>query len=186
VTGRSSGIGVLVHDVHGKTSEIGRIEIDGGKLVTGNAVVLVKSANADITLDRAALVSSSGVLIQSALNDDPNATKVDGQPVAAIRATLTHMSVAGDILHRDRDRTMSIALVGTRLRGAIERVSLSLDATSSGTATANSTISLAGGVSVAQINAPSGVTITASVGSDSTMTGSCQLRGGGTLNITSR
>jgi hypothetical protein len=186
VTGRSRGIGVLVHDVHGKTSEIGKIEIDGGKLIAAKAVIFVKSANAEITLGRAALVSSSGVLIQSALNDDPNATKVDGQPVAGIRATLTHMSVAGDILHRDPDRSMSIVLVGTRLRGAIEHASLSLDAASSWTATANSTISLAGGVSIAQIDAPGGVTITASVASDSTMTGSYQLRGGGTLHITNR
>jgi hypothetical protein len=175
-----------VDDVHGKTSEIGKIEIDGGKLIAAKAVIFVKSANAEITLGRAALVSSSGVLIQSALNDDPNATKVDGQPVAGIRATLTHMSVAGDILHRDPDRSMSIVLVGTRLRGAIEHASLSLDAASSWTATANSTISLAGGVSIAQIDAPGGVTITASVASDSTMTGSYQLRGGGTLHITNR
>ena len=175
-----------MHDVHGNTSEVGGIEIDGGKLVTGKAVVLVKSANADITLDRAALASGSGVLIQSVLNDDPNATRVDGQPVAGIRATLRHLAVTGDILHRDPDRTMSIALLGARLRGAIEHASLSMDAASRWTATANSTISLAGGVSIAQIDAPGGVTIAASVGSDSTLTGSYRLRGGGTLNVTNR
>jgi hypothetical protein len=186
VTGRSRGIGILVHNVHGKTSEVGGIEIDGGKLVTGKAVVLVKSANADITLDRAALASGSGVLIQSVLNDDPNATRVDGQAVAGIRATLRRLAVTGDILHRDPDRTMSIALLGAWLRGAIEHASLSMDAASRWTATANSTISLAGGVSIAQIDAPGGVTIAASVGSDSTLTGSYRLRGGGTLNVTNR
>ena len=186
VAGRSRGLGVLVHDVHGKTSEVGRIEIDGGRLVTAKAVILVKSANADITLDGAALASGSGVLIQSVLNEDPSATKVGGQVVAGIHATLKHMSVAGDILHRDPDRTMSVALVGTRLRGAIERASLSLDAASHWIATANSTVVLAGAVSIAQITAPNGVTISAAVGSDSTLTGSYRLSGGGTLNITSR
>jgi hypothetical protein len=186
VAGRSRGLGVMVHDVHGKTSEIGRIEIDGGKLITAKALILVKSANADITLDGASLASGSGVLIQSALNDDSNATKVDGQAVAGIHATLKHLSVAGDILHQDLERTMSVSLVGTRLRGAIENATVSLDATSHWTATANSSITLAGAVNMAQINAPSGVTINAAVGSDSTLMGSHPLAGGGTLIVTSR
>jgi hypothetical protein len=186
VAGRSRGIGVLVHDVHGKTSEVGRIEIDGGKLVSGKALILVKSANAEITLDGAALASDSGVLIQSVLNEDANATKVDGQTVAGIRATLKHLSAAGDILHRDPDRAMSVSFVGTRLKGAIERATVTLDAASHWTATANSTITLAGAFRVGQIDAPRGVTISAAVGSDSTMPGSYPLRSGGTLNITSR
>jgi hypothetical protein len=186
VTGRSAGLGVLVHDVHGNTSEVGRIEIDGGKLITARTVILVKSANADITLDGAALSSGSGVLIQSVRNEDPNATKVDGQAVTGIRATLRRMAVAGDILHQDPERTMSVSLVGTRLRGAIDHASLSLDAGSHWTATANSTISLAGAVRIAQISAPSGVTISAVAGGSSTPAGSYPLSGGGTLNIASR
>jgi hypothetical protein len=185
VAGRSRGIGVMVHDVHGKTSEIGRIDIDGGKLTTAKSVILVKSANADITLDGAALASGSGVLIQSVRNEDPNATQVDGQAVTGIRATLKRMSVVGDIRHQDPDRTMSVALVGTSLRGAIERASLSLDAASHWTATANSTITLAGAVRMAQINARSGVTISAVAGSSSTPAGSYPLSGGGMLNISS-
>jgi hypothetical protein len=186
VAGRSRGSGVMVHDVHGKTSEIGRIDIDGGKLTTAKSVILVKSANADITLDGAALSSGSGVLIQSVRNEDPNATKVDGQTVTGIRATLKRMSVVGDIRHQDPDRTMSVALVGTSLRGSIERASLSLDAASHWTATANSTITLAAAVNMAQISAPSGVTISAEAGSNSTPAGSYPLSGGGTLNISSR
>jgi hypothetical protein len=187
VTGKSRGFGVLVHDVHGKTSEIGSIEVDGGRLVSGKALILVKSANAEITLDGAALASGSGVLIQSVLNEDANATRVDGRPVTGIHATLKHLSVAGDIRHEDPERAMSVSLVGTRLRGAIEGASLSLDAASTWAATANSTISLAGDFRIAQINAPSGVTINAVAGSSgSALTGSYPLRGGGTLNITGR
>jgi hypothetical protein len=186
VAGKSRGIGVMVHDVHGKTSEIGRIDVDGGKLVTAKSVILVKSANADITLDGAALTSGSGVLIQSVRNEDPNATKVDGQAVTGVRATLKRMSVTGDILHQDPDRTMSVSLVGTSLRGAIDHASLSLDAGSHWTATANSTIILAGAVSMAQLSALNGVTISAVAGSSSTPAGSYPLSGGGTLNISSR
>jgi hypothetical protein len=186
VAGRSAGFGVMVHDVHGKTSEIGRIEIDGGRLVSAKAFILVKSANANITLDGASLASGSGVLIQSVLNDDSNATKVDGKAVAGIHATLKHLSVAGDILHQDPDRTMSVSLVGTSLRGAIKGVSLSLDAASHWTATTNSTITLAEAVNVSQINAPRGVTISATAGSDSMLTGSYKLAGGGTLTVASR
>ena len=80
---------------------------------------------------------------------------------------------------------MSVALVGTSLRGAIERASLSLDAASHWTATANSTITLAGAVRMAQINARSGVTISAVAGSSSTPAGSYPLSGGGMLNISS-
>jgi hypothetical protein len=61
-----------------------------------------------------------------------------------------------------------------------------LDAASHWTATANSTITLAGAVKIAQISAPSGVTISAVAGSSSTAAGSYPLSGGGTLNITSR
>jgi hypothetical protein len=186
VAGRSQGVGVMVHDVHGKTSEIGRIDIDGGKLATAKSVILVKSANADITLDGAALSSGSGVLIQTVRNEDPNATKVDGQAVTGIRATLKRMSVVGDIRHQDPDRTMSVALVGTSLRGAIERASLSMDAASHWTATANSTVTLASAVKIAQISAPSGVTINAVAGSNSAPAGSYPLSGGGTLNVSSR
>jgi hypothetical protein len=63
---------------------------------------------------------------------------------------------------------------------------VTLDAASHWTATANSTITLAGAFRVGQIDAPRGVTISAAVGSDSTMPGSYPLRSGGTLNITSR
>jgi hypothetical protein len=186
VTGKSRGSGVMVHDVHGKTSEIGRIDIDGGKLATAKSVILVKSANADITLDGVVLSSGSGVLIQSVRNEDPNATKVDGQAVTGIRATLRRMSVAGDILHQDPDRTMLVSLVGTSLRGAIDHASLSLDAGSHWTATANSTITLATAVDMARISAPRGVTISAVGGSNATPAGSYPLSGGGMLNISSR
>jgi len=184
VAGSSKGAGVMVHDVRGRTSEIGTIDINGGRLVIDKAVVLVKSANADISIERAALVSRSGVLIQTVINDDANATKVNGQPVSGIRASFKHMSVAGDILHGDTDRTMSITFVDTRLTGAIKNASLSLDDTSSWTATANSTVVFAGGVKVGQIDAPRGVTIHAVAGTGSTPTGSYKLRGGGTLNVT--
>ncbi len=180
----SGGNCAMIHSVmRSDPTEIGILEIKGGKIATEDAVILIKSANADITLDGAQLTSKSGVLVRSMINTDPYATKPGDKQVPGIRVTLSNMALEGDILHEDTQRTMSLAFTDTKLKGAIKNASVSLDAGSNWTATADSTVTLNGNADVSSLDAPAGVTITASAGKGCTLKGSYNLAGGGTLNI---
>lgn len=179
----SDGNSVMIHNVMGSTAEVGELTIKGGKIATSNAVVLVKSANADITIDGAKLSSKNGDLILSVINDDSNATKVNGQKVAGIKANVKNANLEGNILHQDTDRTMSVAFTNASLKGAMKDVSLSLDANSKWTATADSKVTLVGSIDVAKIDAPAGITISAVAGEGSNLTGSYKLAHGGILRV---
>jgi hypothetical protein len=184
VNASSSGRGFLIHSVmRSNPAEIGLLEIIGGIITTQDTLILVKSANADITLDRAKLVSKSGSLIHSVVNDDSMATKINGQKVPGIRATLKNTTIEGDILHEDTERTMSVDLIATALKGAVKDASLSLDAGSRWTATSNSNMTLINAVDVSRIDALPGVIITAIAGQGCTLKGSYKLSSGGTLNV---
>lgn len=175
---------VMMHDVMGSTSDKGTLEVTGGNIKTNDAVVLVKSDNADITIDGAKMVSQSGTLIKSIINPDPYRTKVaEGEKVYGINAKLKNMTLEGNILHEDTERTMTLTFMGTTLKGKIEDASIYLDADSMWTATADSNVTLIGSFDVAKIDAPTGVTITAVAGSGCTLKGTYKLASGGTLNV---
>jgi hypothetical protein len=181
-SGRNS---VMIHSVMGSPAEKAELQIKGGDITTQDAVILVKSANADIVLDGAKLTSKSGELLDSRVNDDKFATKVNGQKVYGIRATLKNEHLDGNIRHGDSERTMSVVLMASTLKGAISNASVSLEAQSKWTATADSTVTLVGKVEIADIDAASGVTITATAGKDCTLKGSYKLASGGVLNVKS-
>jgi hypothetical protein len=123
------------------------------------------------------MASESGILLKSAINDDPNATKTKGEKVYGIRANLRGMDVAGDVVHEDTDRNMYLTLQSTTLKGAIKDAIITLDGASRWTATADSTVTIDGSVNVSQLDAPKGVTINAMAGEEGTFT----LSSGGTL-----
>jgi len=174
----------MIHSVmRSDPSEIGILEIDGGKIVTKEAVILVKSTNTDITLDGAELASESGLLIHSIINSDPNATKLEGKKVTGVRATLKNMTLEGDILHEDSERTMTLVFTSTSLKGAIQNASVSLRGESKWTATVDSKVTLEGDVDVSNIDAPAGVAISATAGEGCTLKGSYKLAGGGELRV---
>jgi hypothetical protein len=181
VSGNNS---VMMHSVmRDDPSEIGILEIKGGKFTAKNDLLLVKSTNADISLEGVEMKSEKGVLLHSVINDDTMATKLKGQKVTGVRATLKKMTVEGNIIHEDTERTMSVALSGTSLKGCIKNASISLDSGSKWTATADSKITLVGNAAVSTLDAPAGVTITAVAGKGCTLKGTYKLAGGGTLNI---
>jgi hypothetical protein len=181
VSGNNS---VMMHSVmRDDPSEIGLLEIKGGKFTAKNDLLLVKSTNADISLEGVEMISEKGILLHSIINDDTMATKLKGQKVTGIRATLKKMTVEGNILHEDTERTMSVALFGTILKGCIKNASVSLDSGSKWTATADSKITLVDSAALSSIDAPAGVTITAVAGKGCTLKGTYKLAGGGTLNI---
>ena len=173
----------MMHTVALEINQIGIFNANGGKITTKDDFVLVKSTNADITLDGVNATAQNGVLIHSIVNDDAKAPKVNGQKVPGYKATLKNMTVAGDIIHEDPDRGMSVALFSTILKGAIKDASVSLDSSSKWTATADSKVTLIGNIDVKTIDAQAGVKITAAAGGGCNLQGVYKLASGGELNI---
>ncbi|WDS35038.1 hypothetical protein [Pseudoxanthomonas sp.] len=180
----SHGNTVMIHSVMGKPAEISKLAIKGGQYRSDSDAILVKSANADIEIDGATLEAGNGVLVHAIVNDDRAATKVNGEQVSGVRVSLAHTQVEGNIVHEDGDRHMQLSLKDSRLKGAIHDAEVSLDSGSRWLATGNSRVLLAGSVQLAQIDAPTGVTIEAVAGQGSTLTGTQRLASGGTLKIT--
>jgi hypothetical protein len=171
----------MIHNVV-DGSQTATLEINGGRYVTDKQVVLVKSANAEISMAGASISSKSSVLLQSIVNTDKNTAAVKGQP-AGVRATFKQMNLDGDILHEDPSRAMYVTFLSTVMKGAIRGAQISLDASSKWTATEDSNVVLAAGVEVDRIDAPTGVTITATAAEGSALHGSYKLAGGGVLNV---
>jgi hypothetical protein len=174
--------GVMIHNVSLDAAEIGVLDIVGGKLVSSEPVVLVKSANTDISMTGTEIGSQKGVLLQSIVNPDDHAPKVKGA-VTGVRAKFKDMTMQGNILHTDPSRTMTLTFVDSTIKGAIHGAEVSLDADSKWTATENSNVTLAAGTEVARIDAPAGVTIAATAGKGSTLKGSYKLASGGVLDV---
>ena len=185
VTGTSGRNEVMIHNVThlGTGAEIGTLKIKGGHMVTEQAALLVKSANADITLDGAELVAKNGILVQSRINDDSGYTKTNGKKVTGIRVKLKNENLEGNFIHEDPDREMTLTFTASKLKGSVKNATLKLDAASKWTATANSTVTLLGKTEVASIDAPSGVTVNATAGKDCSLKGNYTLASGGVLTV---
>ncbi|MBP2656453.1 MAG: hypothetical protein H6Q73_4022 [Firmicutes bacterium] len=172
----------MIHNVMGSTSEIATLTVNGGSIATDKATFYVKSANADIIVDGAAITSD--VLLQTIINDDSNRTVVpEGETVYGINAVFKNMTLAGSVLHEDTERTTAVSLVATTLAGDIQDATITIDDDSKWTATADSVVTL-GSASVDNIDAATGVTITATAGTDCTLSsGTYTLASGGSLVV---
>lgn len=87
--------------------------------ISGSAILL-KSVNADITLDNVEIDGYNGVLVHSVLNNDTStpATPAGSDPVGT-SLVMRNMSAAGDILDEDYERVMHISLDNAVLTGRI-------------------------------------------------------------------
>jgi hypothetical protein len=88
------------------------------------SVIVVKSANADIVLDKATVKADkngTGALIHTVINNDTMfMTKVpDGTIYPGVKVKMTDMKAEGDILHEDYQRDMHLSLTGVALTGKI-------------------------------------------------------------------
>jgi len=187
VSGTSGRNAVMIHNVSrdgsGAEVQIGTLKIKGGHLVAEKAGILIKSANADISLDGAELVAKNGVLIQSMINDDSGYTKTHGKKVSGIRVKLKNENLEGNIIHEDTEREMALTFTASTLKGSVKNASLTLNAGSKWMATGDSKVVLSGKTDVASIDAPAGVSITATAGKDCTLSGSYNLASGGVLKV---
>ena len=176
---------VLNHVVGGGPGEgiftqVSSITIEGGKYQCEDPAVICKSVNSDILIDGAEVHSACGVLVKSRINDDPCAPNPEGRDVYGIHVTLRNMNTENSILHEDEKRKMTLKLENTALVGAITGgVLLTLDAGSRWTANGDSNVVLNGDVCLNQLDAISGVTITAVGAEEKTVT----LPSGGTLVV---
>jgi len=185
----SKGYHAMIHNVGGDATYVGTLSMSGGSATTASDLILIKTANAAISIDGSVLSSSGGYLIHSIVNDDANASQVGTTVVAGINATLANMTLSNSILHEDPDHVMTITLQGTSLKGALVSgasagpICLILDSSSQWTATANSTVKLIGVTDASLLDAVSGSAITAVAGTGCTLTGTYTLASGGTLVV---
>jgi len=171
----------LIHNI-GTPDEYSALTVTGGEISTKSPVVLIKSANADISFDGVNMTSESGVLLKSAISVDPQSAKTaktKAQEVYGIHATFKDMYVEGDIDHSaDKEhRNMTVYLESTTLKGAIKDAQISINPRSKWIATADSNVIIVGSIDISQIDAPAGVTVTAVAGES----GTHKLASGGTL-----
>lgn len=150
-----------IHTVMGTIAEVGELNVTDCDAVTRKAAVIIKSHNAIVRLKNSKIVSEAGILVHSAKNDDPSATRVQGQEVYGIHIRLEEMDARGDIIHEDPERRATIYLNTSTLLGAIKNAGLVMDLGSKWIATGDSEVIFGSDVDEAQIDALAGVTITA-------------------------
>lgn len=183
VRSQSGGNTVMIHNVMGRPDELATLRMSGGTLSSTNAAIVVKSANADIVLDGTRLQARNGDLLLAVVNDDSHRTPLNGATSPGSRALLRRANLSGNVLNLDTERRLSVALEASTLRGRVHDTALSLDATSRWTATADSRVLLAGPLTLAQLDAPRGVTIRARVQGAALPVGRHALAGGGVLEV---
>lgn len=195
--------GVLLHAPGQDFLSVGTLNIKGGDFKTKEAVVLIKSHNANIVFDDVKLHPKNGVLLQSEVNDSKRSplmiwlmnerkpANVVTTPATGINANFKNMpKLNGDIVHNDTTRTLTVNLEKTALKGsitgtvwAINDISLKMDSNSTWTATRDSRLTLLDSTDVKQIDAARGVTIIAIAGKGTTLSGHYKLAHGGELIV---
>ncbi|NKJ44303.1 hypothetical protein [Novosphingobium sp. SG720] len=183
VTGTAGRNGVMIHSVMGNPQEVAVLNLTGTTLASAGPAILVKSANATITVAGGSLRSASGQLLDMRKNDDANATRTDGARVPGVRLVLRQTTQAGSVSNSDPDRTLTLSLQGARLEGALNHVVFAADAASHWRASAASTVTLASPAAVAAIDAPGSVTVTAISADPALAAGPRPLPSGGTLIV---
>lgn len=172
----------MIHSVFGNPHEVSEFSVAGGTVETDLECILVKSQNAYIDLRGVEMTSKTGCLIHSVLNDDPCATKVaENEDPYGVKACLSDMTLQGDILHEDPQRTMALHFKHTKLTGGIQNAIVCLDAASLWTADKDSKVFITGFGPRGRIDALPGVTITAK--SDKLPSGTTVLPSGGKLVV---
>ncbi|MFT4077582.1 MAG: hypothetical protein QM647_18795 [Asticcacaulis sp.] len=181
VNATSGDHGIMIHNVMGRPTEVATLTIKGGSYTTGKSSFWIKSANADITVDGATFAPGDGLILQSIVNDDANATKPTDQS-PGIKADFRNSTLNGGIQGDDDKRKLMVTLENSRLTGAVNHAGLALESGSTWTATGNSELILFKG-SLAQIDAPAGVAISARAQADTLVAGTYKLASGGTLSV---
>jgi hypothetical protein len=174
---------VMIHSVMGNPTEIGTLVVKGGQHKSAKEAFLVKSANADISLVSTHVVSRSGVLLRSVVNNDKMRTQVNGKTVPGTQVRIEGSTLEGDIINEDTERSVSVMLQASQLRGAIVNGLFTASKDAQWLATGNSKITLQDDQSFEAIDAARGVQIEVSGYSRATSK-TVKARSGGTITFT--
>ena len=150
----------------------------------GEAVFFVKSENVYLKLD-GAKVKTGKYLVHAVVNDDDAATKVPEEmklKCYGVNAVIANGDYEGDIVNDDTDRTMNVSILNATVKGIITDAYISLEG-SKWTATGDSGVCLVGEVSLEQIDAAAGVTVSAVAGEGCGLKGEYDLASGGKLIV---
>lgn len=169
----------LMHCVMGRHTEVGELTMADCYVKTGKTAIEVHGQNVVVDLENCQ-IETAGALMRTCKNADPNASRVNGRPTPGDELRMKDMTVKGDILHEDPERDCRVYMTSTCLTGAIVNAALIMDQGSRWYATGDSKVLIAGDVNVAQIDAPAGVTITATASDGQ---GTYTLSSGGTLVV---
>lgn len=181
-TVESDHYAAMIHSVNGNTHEVSELTVSGGKIRTGRECIRIKSQNTYLDIRDVDMISESGVLIRSVVNDDVCATELPPyEEVYGIKAVLSDMDLCGDIIHEDTQRVMAVALKHVNLRGGIENAIIITDPATTWTATKDSHVTITAFGPTGKIDALEGVTIYAK--SDVLPVGTTDLPSGGKLVV---
>ncbi len=169
----------LMHCVMGRHTEVGELTLTDCYVKTGKNAVEVHGQNVVVSMENCQ-IDTAGALMRTCKNEDPNAARVLGRPTPGDELRLKDMTARGDILHEDPERDCRVYMNSACLTGAIQNAALIMDGGSRWYATGDSKVLIAGDVNVAQMDAPAGVTITASAADGQ---GTYTLSSGGTLIV---
>ena len=182
VRSTSGKAGIMVHNVLGWVEEAGLLTIHGGIHVSQEEFLQLLSVNTYIDIDGADITCRNGVFAHSEINNNSkDRTPVDGKTVYGHNIVLSNMTLAGDILHEDYERTMSVNMSCMDYTGALKNVYLTMDHASKWTATGDSTVVLMGDIHPEQIDGNGMITIHAHAGEGCTLSGTYALESGGKL-----
>lgn len=181
----SARSGFVIHGGLPAWLDAGILDIQGGSHRVKENVIFVKSANADIYVKAAELMSESGCILRSVCNDDPMYYKMaaKGPACYGVQATFEAMTMEGDILHEDTDRKMRVSLVDAVLTGAVKGgPTLNLYGESRWIATGDSSVTVESGTDISRFDAPEGVTIRVRAEGECRLQGTYALPHGGILS----
>ena len=168
-----------IHCVMGMPEEVGTLTVKDSVINTAKDAISIRSQNAIVNIEASEIIPDNGVLVHAIVNTDPNATKTGGKRVYGIHVYVKDSDLEGAVLHEDPDREMNVYLENANLTGAIRGAILHFDGESTWTATNQSSVTIAGNVDPAQIDAPAGIVIEAVCGQE----GSITLASGGKLKM---
>ena len=176
--------GFVIHGALPEWLDATILELEGGSYRAKENVIYAKSANTDIYVKGAELISENGAILKSICNDDPMYYEMaaKGEACYGVQATFEAMTMCGDILHEDTDRKMRVSLVDTVLCGRVTGSPvLNLYGESRWTANSDSAVTVETDTPVERFDAPAGVTITVSPAKDCALKGEYTLASGGRL-----
>jgi hypothetical protein len=146
------------------------------------ACLYIKSHNIHVDIEDSQLTSPKYV-VHAIVNDDPDARKMPADAVPyGNKLYISGSTLDGDIVNDDI-RTMSLVLDRSTVKGAIQNAYVKLTGATNWYATKDSTVALVDSTDIAGLDAPAGVTITATAASGTTLSGNYDLPSGGKLIV---